>query len=553
MPIQILRTRMSHVRTTPQSLFNAAGTGVDTFSITVPPNHTLFVVQLNILKVSGRATATLASTLPAGFTGTGVVTVRWTTAWPSEVSYELVALANKQCQFQAIGLIRDKWTQLGAENGPLGCALMNETPTREIKIEDKGRYNDFEGGSIYWHPRTSSWHPVPQAYMVTGLIRDKWKDLDAEMSILGYPVTDETDTPDRTGRYNHFEHGSIYWTPATGAVEVWGGIRERWAELRWERGFLGYPVSSPVDVQRSNGLFKIARFQGGEIELNVATQEVHVRKFPSIASPNYEVLIRGYRVTDSNGARPCNITVLQAGQWVDEANRIFAAAGVLFRYDNLLPDLADDNINNLPADNAEAYANWIPARDRLNQLATTQGAVIMAYRHGPGNGVGGGFSSPGYNFAVMSFFDQDALSILAHELGHHFGLGHTHGRKFETIREASDYILSGGSIEQLDPDRSDNIHDTPADPFIPELDNLARTMRGNNNAVIHSGSRSVNAVTAGGVPLALARKNIMSYWNRYTGTGRTEWGQLTHDQIDRVREFVARHRNTYLNVTEIVR
>ena len=55
---------------------------------------------------------------------------------------------------------------------------------------------------------------------------------------LGYPVTDESGTPDHVGRFNHFEGGSIYWTPQTGAHEVHGAIRALWASLGWERSGL---------------------------------------------------------------------------------------------------------------------------------------------------------------------------------------------------------------------------------------------------------------------------------------------------------------------------
>jgi uncharacterized protein with LGFP repeats len=49
---------------------------------------------------------------------------------------------------------------------------------------------------------------------------------------MGYPTTDELSTPDGIGRYNHFDKaGSIYWTPGTGAHEVYGAIRQRWSAL----------------------------------------------------------------------------------------------------------------------------------------------------------------------------------------------------------------------------------------------------------------------------------------------------------------------------------
>ena len=65
--------------------------------------------------------------------------------------------------------------------------------------------------------------------------------------MLGYPTTDETVTPVGIGRYNHFQHGSIYWTPLTGSYEVHGLIRDRWAALGWERSALGYPISDETD------------------------------------------------------------------------------------------------------------------------------------------------------------------------------------------------------------------------------------------------------------------------------------------------------------------
>ena len=42
---------------------------------------------------------------------------------------------------------------------------------------------------------------------------------------LGYPTTNEQTTTDGIGRYNHFQKGSIYWSPTTGAHEVFGLIR----------------------------------------------------------------------------------------------------------------------------------------------------------------------------------------------------------------------------------------------------------------------------------------------------------------------------------------
>lgn len=85
------------------------------------------------------------------------------------------------------------------------------------------------------------------AFEVHGAIREKYLALGAEASILGYPHTDELGTPDGRGRFNHFQGGSIYWTADTGAHEVHGLIRDRWSALGWERNpQLGYPITDEL-------------------------------------------------------------------------------------------------------------------------------------------------------------------------------------------------------------------------------------------------------------------------------------------------------------------
>lgn len=143
-----------------------------------------------------------------------------------------------------------KHQQLGGDNGFVG------QPTTEVQLcpDQSGLYQHFQGGSLYWHDG--------HLHEIHGAIRDKWATLGWERSPLGYPVTDEMVTPDGTGRYNHFQHGSIYWTPQTGAWEVHGAIREKWAELGWERSWLGYPISDETNFPEDG---KVSVFEHGSI------------------------------------------------------------------------------------------------------------------------------------------------------------------------------------------------------------------------------------------------------------------------------------------------
>ncbi len=101
------------------------------------------------------------------------------------------------------------------------------------------------------------------AFQVSGAIRDKWVALGAEQGFLGSPDADESVTFDGVGHYCHFKGGSIYWTPSTGAFEVHGPIRAKWAELGWELSYLGYPLTD--ETPAPDGIGRYNKFQGGVI------------------------------------------------------------------------------------------------------------------------------------------------------------------------------------------------------------------------------------------------------------------------------------------------
>ncbi|MBB4197218.1 hypothetical protein GGD83_001004 [Rhodoblastus sphagnicola] len=144
---------------------------------------------------------------------------------------------NSACAFAVYGDIGIKYAAVGGPSGPLGQPLSDEAG-----VPEGGRFNDFQHGSIYWHPKTG-------AHVILGAIRDKWRQPGWGAGWLGYPTTDETTTPDGIGRFNHFlrvtngAEASIYWTPKTGPVEIYGDIRKRWAQLGWERSSFGYPIT----------------------------------------------------------------------------------------------------------------------------------------------------------------------------------------------------------------------------------------------------------------------------------------------------------------------
>ncbi len=191
---------------------------------------------------------------------------------------------------------------LGGTRSVLGSPVGAELPTPDRV----GRYRHYQQGSIYWTPRTG-------AHEVHGAIRQIWSAHRWESGPLGYPVTDERTAPDRVGRYNHFERGSVYWTPGTGAHEVRGAIRDRWGVLGWETSALRYPTSDEYDVPGG----RASDFQGGRIVWDRSTGTTRV-----VAASSDAAVARPARPVATADVPPLRITPGGSGRrdgssWAD--------------------------------------------------------------------------------------------------------------------------------------------------------------------------------------------------------------------------------------------
>ena len=146
--------------------------------------------------------------------------------------------------------------------------------TREAFIADPA---DFGGHQQYWltFDQLATLIP-PKGYTaladcardaVGGKIAEAFDALGGCGGVVGPPITGERGTPDGVGRYSVFERGSIYWTPALGAHEVHGRIRDAWAAAGWEAGRLGYPISD----EYAEGDGRRSDFEHGHIHWSAAT------------------------------------------------------------------------------------------------------------------------------------------------------------------------------------------------------------------------------------------------------------------------------------------
>jgi hypothetical protein len=132
-------------------------------------------------------------------------------------------------------------------------------PISDEEVAPNGRCSHFVNGDIYWQGATGAWE-------VHGAIRDRWNTLGGPSSSFGYPTSDELPVmsgSNQVGRYNTFAGGGrIYWSPTTGAFEVYGAIKDKYLISGGPVGALGFPISGETDTP-GGGRFN--QFQNGFI------------------------------------------------------------------------------------------------------------------------------------------------------------------------------------------------------------------------------------------------------------------------------------------------
>jgi hypothetical protein len=83
---------------------------------------------------------------------------------------------------------------------------------------------------------------------------------------LGSPKGPEYTVGDKVGRARHYDKGSIFWTPTTGAHVIYLEIRDHW-NYHGGTEKLGYPTSdeSNIDPAKTAGYIHRGSFQHGEV------------------------------------------------------------------------------------------------------------------------------------------------------------------------------------------------------------------------------------------------------------------------------------------------
>ncbi len=149
------------------------------------------------------------------------------------------------------GRIGGTYAGIGGATSPLGLPNGDDRGLPD----GRGRMQTFEGGSIYWSPQTG-------AQVMRGAFLEEWGKQGFEGGPAGYPVAAEAPTPSRNGSVQAFEHGPMFYSPATGAHRVQGFVLDKYSQLGFENSPLGFPVAEEAPLK---DLGRYSRFEGGNI------------------------------------------------------------------------------------------------------------------------------------------------------------------------------------------------------------------------------------------------------------------------------------------------
>ncbi|NMN00827.1 N-acetylmuramoyl-L-alanine amidase [Bifidobacterium sp. DSM 109958] len=161
------------------------------------------------------------------------------------------ALYSKDGQSHVVhGGILTKYYESGMVDGQLGYPTSDEY----TGLNDGGASQVFEHGQIHWAPGIGAW-------ITSGAIQDRWRDLSWQAGIAGYPLGDATPSVNG-GVYQIFQHGTMYWKANAGAHFVHDGSFRAYRNNGFERGPLGYPTSEETPT-RDGGIWQ--SFENGTI------------------------------------------------------------------------------------------------------------------------------------------------------------------------------------------------------------------------------------------------------------------------------------------------
>lgn len=161
--------------------------------------------------------------------------------------------------------------KIADESNPISMSPSGKSTKVEALLQEDFPQDLFAmdlGGSTLVEIQRLLASPIPSSPIIDilnemiaaeGAINDRA----AALGWVGNPTTDFTVS--RGGYFRHFQNASIYWTRLYGAKEVHGAIRERYFQMGAELSYLGFPQTDELSVSTGGEEVRYSNFQGGTI------------------------------------------------------------------------------------------------------------------------------------------------------------------------------------------------------------------------------------------------------------------------------------------------
>ena len=171
------------------------------------------------------------------------------------------ALLRQAGSSDVVAVYTSYWTAYRRTGGTTG-PLGYPNRARRTSLSGRGGMQGFTGGMLINSRATG-------LRAVLGTTKDRYQQLGYDAGELGFPRGRRLDVGDGRGTVQGFEGGAIYATPETGAWEVTSRLRDRYLELDSVNGPLGYPTAPLRRVSDDRGWFQ--NFEHGRFYIGPGT------------------------------------------------------------------------------------------------------------------------------------------------------------------------------------------------------------------------------------------------------------------------------------------
>ncbi|MDT7539296.1 MAG: hypothetical protein QOI82_2881 [Actinomycetota bacterium] len=175
--------------------------------------------------------------------------------------------------FVLTGAIATRYAAASGEDGPLAFPLSDSTPTDD----GLGSYARFQHGR-------ASQLGTGEVFLTHDVIAQAYERAEAEVGPLGFPIAAEQVVA--SGRFQVFQHGRISGNVVTSAHWMSRAIADKYVELGAETSSLGFPIEDETDAKAwpwktpANPEVRTVLFEHGSISHEVFTGRVIVQQTP---------------------------------------------------------------------------------------------------------------------------------------------------------------------------------------------------------------------------------------------------------------------------------